>query len=212
MVSRKLDGVDADGVGEGYGLGEHAEQADDPVVYDELEAASGSGPAEPHGLAADGVENRLALLSCLLGAGGEHYQLALLRGLFGPEDGGVDEVHAVLVGRLREPPGAVLPHRAHLQPHAAFGQRAEHVARYGFLHDVRVGQHGQEEVGAARGIRRAVGHLGAVFSERLGLLARAVPGPHLQTLGEEVARHRDAHDPGSQDRHLRAFSHRTSRL
>jgi hypothetical protein len=113
----------------------------------------------------------------------------------------------VLAGYLGEPTTAVFSDRAHLQPHAAFVQGGEHVTRYGLLYNIRVGEHCQEEVRAACGVGRAIGDLGAVFFQGLGLLARAVPGAYLYALGEEVARHRGAHDPGPQHRHLRAVSH-----
>ena len=116
--------------------------------------------AQPHGLGADRVEDRVNALAHVLGARGEHDQLALLGGLLGPRHRGVDERDPGRRGALGQAVGGGEPDRAHLDEHGAV-QRAERL-RGDRLDGRRVGQHRHDHVGAARPPRHAAGDGDAV--------------------------------------------------
>ena len=189
--------VDAEALGQRDRLRQRLGEAEQPGVEHELEALGRARLAQPHGLRADRVEDRVDALAHVLGPGGEHDQLALLGRLPGPRDRRVDERDAGVRARARQAVGGGEPDRAHLGEHRAV-QRAERLLGHR-LDGARVGQHRHHHVGARDRLGHAAGDGDAVLRERLGLLARAVPGAHLVAGGGEVARHRRAHDPGAQD-------------
>ena len=72
---------------------------------------------------------------------------------------------------------------------------------------VRGRQHRDDGASLADGVARRVGDLHAIARQRLSLLARPVPRPHLEPRGRDVPGDRAAHDPRSEDRHSVDFGH-----
>ncbi len=132
---------------------------------------------------ADGVEHRAAALPRPRREHGE-------RPLFGrrrrTEDRRVDELAA------GQPLGRLDADRAHLRPDGV----AELDVAHGGRHRVAVGQHRHDDLRAGAGLGGRVVDGGAV--DRLGPLARAVPGVELVTRRDQVAAHRRAHQPGAE--------------
>jgi hypothetical protein len=106
----------------------------------------GPDPAAP-GALAHRVEDGLHARPELVRAGSQDNQLALLRGLPGPEYRCVDERQPTVLGQPDAPLGAVLPDRAHLQPDGVF-PRAKPGGLHGLEHGIGVRQHGQDHVRA----------------------------------------------------------------
>ena len=90
-------------------------------------------------------------------------------------------------------------HGRHLEPDRVVVRRAERPIR-DRDHGVRVGEHGQDRVGARDRVGRAVAEGGAGGGERLRLVATAVPGAQVEPGREQVAADGRAHDPGAEER------------
>src|SRR5215207_10565813 len=170
----ELRGVHADGLGKRDRLGQHAEDAHDPVVGNQLEAAAGAGGPEPQGVAAHRIEDGLALRLNLLRTRGEHYKLPLLGRLLRPQNRGIHVENAALPGYLRKPLVALNTDRTHLQPHAVVGQRRQRtVLTINRLRDsVAVREHRQQKPGTRGGLGGGIRHLRSIVRHLLVSLSR----------------------------------------
>ena len=156
--------VDAERLGQRDRLRQALGQRQQPGVEHELEPAARARLAQPQRLRPDRVEDRADPLADVLRPGGEHDQLALLRGRLGAEHRRVDERHARR--QLGDAGGRLGPDRAHLDEHPVD-------ARERLAHDrldrVAVGEHGDHDLGAV--------HRGGDLGGRLHAVEPLAPSP-----------------------------------
>jgi uncharacterized protein (TIGR00299 family) protein len=149
--------ADAEPVGEFHGLGDAFDEDGQVGVDHQLDDAALAYLTQPHGLAADGVEDRAQRAGRGFGAGCEDEQLALFGRALAARDRGVDERHAG-PGRGQPVPaaqGRLNADRAHLRPHASLGERGGYVSvENDRFHGRGGGQHGDHHGRAPHRVRR----------------------------------------------------------
>jgi hypothetical protein len=163
-----------------------------------IEAGPGPRLPKPECCAPYRIEKGCAPLPHPFGAGGEHDQLSLLGRLPGSEDGRVDVGDAVLGRHLRQTRALLHSERTRLDPHTAFAERREHAFPDSVLDGDGIREHGDHELRPLGSLSGTRSYRRAVSCERVCLLRRAVPDAHLHPCREQIARHRGAHDAGSE--------------
>ena len=187
---------------ERVGIADHA--GGEAHLVAELGGLAGTGGVEVEELLAEGLKKGQHGGGLLLGRADDQRKGAGLGARLAARDGAVEGVLVLDLCGIVNVAGELRRARGEVDEVGALASGADEAVggQVDVLDVGGVADHGEDDVGLARGVGRRVGPLGAAGKKRLGLGLGAVVHGEVIARVEDVAADRGAHDAGADEGHL----------